>query len=257
MKIFTTNQHEPTRLIGRYQKISSWCLCGSWLIFTIFLLCAIPVSGQQQADRPWWYTLEAGKYLFRSGAYGDALITFEDARRDRIAQFTRMEQDMILLMSTPDVRRLGDSLDFIEKYIADRRETRAAAALAELYYRLPKDSLNGSAKRALEELNRLKSFPEAEYWLGETYRAEGELVLALRQYERAWESRSLLETPGFDAEILYRITDIHRMRQEYRKWKDGPMRSSKAPIHRALPETVFGPEIRFGPPWPGFWKTKE
>ena len=174
-----------------------------------------------QSQTPWWYTLEEGKRLYSGGAYGNALIAFEDARRERISRFTRMEQDLITVMSMPEVRRFGDSLEFIERYIAAHNETAAAAALAELYYRLPKDSLNGSANRALEELNRLKNYPEAEFWLGETYLAEGEPGLALRQYERAWQNRALLEIPGFDAEILYRITDILRMRREYQemeKW---------------------------------------
>ena len=188
-----------------------------FLSFILLVLVTGIGVAQQETAPPWWYTLEEGKLQFRSGAYGDALISFEDARRARLDQFTRMEQDMILLLSTPDVRRLGDSLDFIETYIDLHHETAAAAALAELYYRVPKDSLKGSAREALEELDRLKNYPEAEYWLGETYRAEGELALALGQYERAWENRALLETPGFETEILYKITDIHRLRQEYQE----------------------------------------
>ena len=169
------------------------------------------------AVRPWWYSLEQGKLYFRNGSYGDALLAFEDARRDRLAQFTRMESDMILLLSNPYVRRLGDSLEYLEQYIVTNHETAAATALAELYHFISKDSLKGSSGRALEELGRLKSYPEAEYWLGETYRAEGELTLALRQYNRAWENRALLENPGFDTEILYKITDIHRTRREYQE----------------------------------------
>ena len=186
------------------------------LVFTLIVLVA-GLSWAQQTDKPWWYTLEEGKLLFRSGDYGNALMAFEDARRGRLAEFTRMEQDFILFLSTPDVRRLGDSLEFIEQYIADRKETSAAAVLANLYYRVPKESLKGSAKRVLEELDRLKSYPEAEYWLGETYRAEGELALALSQYQRAWEVRGLLEVPSFDVEILYKMTDVHRLRQEYQE----------------------------------------
>jgi len=186
-----------------------------WLVFILFLLGIVPANAQIR--QPWWYTLEQGKLLFGNGSYGDALMAFEDARRHRLAQFTQMEDDLILLLSVPEVRRLEDSLEYLEMYIADRLEARAAAALAELYHRVPKDSLNGSVKRALEELNRLKSYPEAEYWLGETYQAEGELALALRQYERAWEVRSLLETPGFDVDILYKIMDIYRLRRQYQE----------------------------------------
>ena len=180
---------------------------------SLFSFAQTPVS--QSPARVWWYTLEQGKQYFRSGSYGDALIAFDNARRQRFEQFTLMEQDLILLLSKPEVRRLGDSLELVEKYIDYYHEDRAKAALAELYYRVPKDSLNGSAKQALEALGRLKSYPEAEYWLGESYLADGELTLALRQYERAWEKRDFLETPGFDIDILYKITDVHRMRRDY------------------------------------------
>jgi hypothetical protein len=183
-------------------------------LFSLFLASA-PLFAQQA--RPWWHTLEQGKLFFRNGAYGDALMAFDDARRAREAQFSRMEQDMINLLSRPEVRRLGDSLERVEAYISDNKQSAAAAALAELYHRLPKASLGGSARRVLEELDRFKAYPEAEYWLGETYRVEGELGLALRQYQTAYAQRGLLEIPSFDMEILYKIVDIHRLRTEYQE----------------------------------------
>jgi tetratricopeptide (TPR) repeat protein len=172
-----------------------------------------PVFGQ--AGSPYWYTLEQGKHYFRSGGYGEALIAFEEARDQRRAMYSRMEQDLIALLSIPEARRLGDYLDLIESYIAERGHVDAAAALAELYYRVPRDSLGNSARAALTAIGRLKDFPDADYWIGEAYRLEGEYGIALRQYERAWEQRALLETPGFDLEILYKIADIHRLRQDY------------------------------------------
>ena len=200
-------------------------LCSLWeefeglmyrkVIFGFILL--ILSSGLVPAQQRWWYTLEQGKRLFASGAYGDALMAFEDARRERLDQFTRMESDMILLLSNPNVRRFGDSLEYVESYIADNRETAAAEALSELYHRFPRDSLRGSVQRVLQELDRQKGYPEAEYWLGEVYRAESEISLAFRQYARAWENRSLLENPEFDVEILYKMMEIHRLRREYQE----------------------------------------
>ncbi|MDR0513299.1 MAG: hypothetical protein LBG93_09430 [Treponema sp.] len=184
------------------------------LVFFALLFCAIPVDAQN-AGRPWWFRLEEGKFLFRNGEYGGALIAFDDARRSRLEQFTRVEQDLIRLLSTPEARQLGDSLYFVERLIEMRNETQAAAALAYLFHRVPRSVVGGSATRALEELDRLKPFPEAEFWMGEAFMAEGEWHLALVQFERAWHYRELLETPGFELKILFRITDIHRMRQEY------------------------------------------
>jgi tetratricopeptide (TPR) repeat protein len=186
-------------------------------LLPFFFLCGTLVFPQSypQAARPYWYTLEQGKLFFRDGAYGNALLSFEDARRQRRALYTRMEQDFIDFLSVPEVRRLGDSLDRIEVYMAERNYSNAAAALGELYYRIPRDSLNNSAARALAALGRLKDYPEAEYWIGETYRAEGELGIALAQFQKAYDLRGLLENSGFDVELKYKIADIHRIRQEY------------------------------------------
>jgi tetratricopeptide (TPR) repeat protein len=64
-------------------------------------------------------------------------------------------------------------------------------------------------------LKQLKSYPEAEYWIGETYRAEGELGIALTQYRKAYEQRDTLAGPVVGTEIVYKMADIHRVRQEY------------------------------------------
>ena len=168
-----------------------------------------------QTARPWWYTLEQGKTLFRGGAYGNALMTFEDARRERIAYYTRLEQDFIAFLSDPYVRQLGDSLEFVERYIAENQDTRTAMALTELYYRVPRESLKGSVTQALAGFDHLKVYPEADYWLAETYRVEGELGLALRLYERAWNNRALLEAPGFAVDIVYKIVDVQRVSRNY------------------------------------------
>jgi len=184
------------------------------------MFCVSSLGAQQiqrQPERPWWFTLEEGKFHFRNGSYGNALLAFEDARRGRLAQFIRMEQDFIQLLSLPEVRFLGDNLEFVERFIAERHQTAAGAALAQLYHFVPRESLRGSVNRALGEIDRLKAYPEAEFWLGETFRAEGELTLALQQYERAWNSRALLKVPEFDVEILYRIVDIHRTRMNYQE----------------------------------------
>ncbi|GHV82646.1 hypothetical protein AGMMS49991_12040 [Spirochaetia bacterium] len=163
--------------------------------------------------------MERGKLYFRNGAYGEALLAFEDARNRRRNRYTRMEQDMISLLSTPEVRQMKDDLDLIERYIADKHLLNAANVLEEVYYRFPglfpNTAEKRSASRILEVLKAIKEYPEAEYWIAETYRVEGELGIALRQYQKAYDQRPLLETPGFELEILYKIADIHRLRQEY------------------------------------------
>jgi hypothetical protein len=186
----------------------------SLLIFFFLTAFAAPLFAQPLA-RPWWLALEQGKSKFRNGDYGGALMSFEDARRQRRAMYEQMERDFINFLSTREARLIGDSLEIIERFTSDRRYTSVTTALDELYYRIPKMSLNNSADAALTAIGKLKDYPEAEYWIGEIYRIEGELTLALSQYRRAYAMRELLEDSGFGVTLQYKISDILRIRQEY------------------------------------------
>ncbi len=185
-------------------------------LFLLFTLCSLLfVIEAQTAGRPYWFTLEQGKSYFRNQDYGNALMAFEDARQQRRDMYTKMEQDLIAVLSLPEVRRLNDSLSNVEKYAADRNVINVSKALDELYYRLPKESFNDSAEAALKAFGTLKDYPEAEYWIGEVFRLEGELGVALGQYQRAYNLKDRLEIPDFALEILYRMADLRKIRQEY------------------------------------------
>ena len=183
-------------------------------IFLLFLV-VIPAFAQQRRMDPWWITLEEGKRHFRAGAYGGALRSFENARENRKNYYAKMERDLITVLSLHTVRLLGDDLGFLESYIEKEFRVDAADALKELYYRVPKEKLRNSSSTALAELGRLKSYPEAEYWIGEVYRMEGEFGIALVQYQKAYDQRMLLEIPGFTTEILYKTAELRSLRREY------------------------------------------
>jgi len=186
----------------------------SVLIFFFLIIFAVPIFAQPLAQ-PWWLALELGRLSFRNGDYGGALMSFEDARRQRRAMYEQMERDLINFLSTREARLIGDSLETVERFTGDRYYTAVTAALNELYYRVPKASLNNSANSALTAIGKLKDYPEAEYWIGEIYRVEGELTLALSQYRRAYAMRELLEDSGFGVTLQYKISDILKTRQEY------------------------------------------
>jgi hypothetical protein len=73
-------------------------------------------------ETPYWYALEEGKKHFRDGDYGLALRSFEDARNERHRVWTRREATFISLLSIHEVRRFGDSLEFVERYVKDRNQ---------------------------------------------------------------------------------------------------------------------------------------
>jgi tetratricopeptide (TPR) repeat protein len=179
----------------------------------LFFFQSAFASAQTPSD--WWYTLERGKQMFRQGDYGNALLAFDDARRQRKAMYDRLERYLIDFLSIREVRRVGDSLDLIERYIQERRYHDASEALEELYYRIPRASLNNSATAALNALGTLKDYPEAEYWIGETYLIEGELSLAQAQFQKTLALKGTLENPSFVTDLMYKIAAILQVRQDY------------------------------------------
>ncbi|MDR2803737.1 MAG: hypothetical protein LBB22_05560 [Treponema sp.] len=185
------------------------------LVFTFGFLTDGLTAQYVNKDRHYWFTLETGKNLFRQGAYGDALVAFQDARNERREMYSKMERDLITLFSLPEVRRMNDYLDRIEKYAAERGQLDATAAFNELHYRVGREALRNSGQIALDYLDRLKSYPEADYWIGETYRLMGENEIALRQFNEALAHSDRMENPAFAVEIRYKIADIERLRQKY------------------------------------------
>jgi hypothetical protein len=192
---------------------------GLWRCAAVFVCVAVflcvAVSGFAQDSEPFWLSLERGKRLFHEGEYGEALKCFEDARREKETKYARLERDLIAVLSLHEVRRLGDDLALVEAYIQKEFRTAAAVALNELYYRFPRAGMQNSAKKALESLGSLKKYPEAEYWIGEVYRSEGEYGIALAQYQKAYEQKGLVEASGFGVDILYKMADISALRRDY------------------------------------------
>ncbi len=192
-------------------------LIASSVMIAVLLLCAAPPmdAAETSAESPYWMILEKGKRLYRTGEYGDALLTFEDASRGRREHFMRLERILVETLSFPDFRRLGDALDLAEQLLGEKNFVDARAALAELYTFVPRERLQNSTRKAIESLRSLRSYPEADFWIGETFRAEGELGIALGQYRKAYEARALLEIPDEAYTVLYRMAEILRDRQEY------------------------------------------
>ncbi|MDR0383494.1 MAG: hypothetical protein LBH50_05855 [Spirochaetaceae bacterium] len=186
------------------------------ILAVLMLLAAAGTWAQYAESRaPWWYTLEKGKDLFRQGAYGDALIAFQDARNDRRDMYADMESDFITLLSAYEARRMNDSLDAIERYARDNGQLNALAAINELYYRVGRDALGNSAQKALDQFDCLKKYPEADYWIGEVYRLSGEYDIALSRFDEAALNSDMMENPGFAVEIAYKAAEIERLRQNY------------------------------------------
>lgn len=60
-----------------------------------------------------------------------------------------------------------------------------------------------------------RDYPEAEYWIGQIFENEGNIALALKQYEKALELSDVAENRGFHYTVLYRIAAIYERQKKY------------------------------------------
>jgi tetratricopeptide (TPR) repeat protein len=79
----------------------------------------------------------------------------------------------------------------------------------------------GSAlKKYQEALASFSPFPEVEAAIGDVYRQEGELDLAVKQYRKAYELKNSFFIPETKYEVLYKLARVYEVKQEYKNFED-------------------------------------
>jgi len=184
-------------------------LCAIFLV--LLSACILSVSAQDQ----YWMLLEKGKSLFRDKMYGDALLLFEDAVRARKDLFTKSRENLIVALSFSEIRSKADDLAAVEKVLEEKKLEEAEKILAMLYKLVPRDSFGNSVKAVLDKLKAMQVYPEGEYWIGEIFRVEGETSIALQQYQKALDNKTLFEIPDDARQLMYRMADVQSLRREY------------------------------------------
>ncbi len=184
-------------------------LLGIVLIFSFSVgrLGALP--GQGSIEERWWFMLELGKRKFREGELGDALLTFEDAIRQRNEYFTSLYQALVSALSLPEIRIYGDILPMAEKEIKKRNLIDAFKAIEETKRVAEPHLLNDSVNSLLSRLKYLAEYPEAQYWAGRVLAAEGEYDLAIKRYNRALDAENPFSSQEEGRNILYAMADLY------------------------------------------------
>jgi hypothetical protein len=186
---------------------------------TVAASAVATLSAPARENAPYWYKLERGKHLFRSGSYGEALTLFEEARNDRQILYENHRSAVLTLLSLPEVRAMEDNLDRITAFAEERYYTAATAAFAELFFRIPREELHGAASASLDLFDRLKAYPEAEFWIGEVYRVEGTVSIAAKQYERALSMtenlKGNLADSALETEMLFHLASFQKINGNY------------------------------------------
>jgi tetratricopeptide (TPR) repeat protein len=181
-------------------------------------LAGVPIDAQN-VQEPYWLLLERGKQYYRSKEYGKALIAFEDAKRNKDELYLRMQKDFIEFLSADEVRRLGDSISKISLYLKDKPNKRISDIIAEVQFNFSDSVIQDSAKKIISLFDIMRLYPEAEYWIGEVYREEGELTIALEQYNRALSQQTVVGPNEFTTQIRYRIAEMYHILGNYPQYE--------------------------------------
>lgn len=190
-----------------------------FLVSTLLFELVTPQLNAQTTYEPYWLLLEKGKQYYRFKEYGKALIAFEDAKRIKDELYLKMQRDFIEFLSANEVRALGDSLNKILLYLNDKPNKRISEIIEEINFNFSETLIQDSAKNLISLFDILRLYPEAEYWIGEVYREEGEINIALQQYNRALSQQLLINPNELTTQIRYKIADMFYILGNYPQYE--------------------------------------
>lgn len=199
-----------------------------------------------------WVEFENGKRLFREREFGQALNAFRSAANERRRMFEDASRALSAALDSPQARRAeGSILALVDEYakelflsseldqinaqagsslrlkidlLRQRRLTdRFRGFLDALYLTLDYrtfDELGDSLDRLRAAAASLAMYPEAEFWMGRVFQAEGELRLAEIQYSRAWDMREAYEVADDRFTPLYALADLYRTRGDFLRMEE-------------------------------------
>jgi tetratricopeptide (TPR) repeat protein len=195
-----------------------------------------------RAEDPSWLLYQEGVRLYGDKRLGEALIAFKKAVDARSELFARCAADVDAALAAKEAKKSGNSLSALVRLLADRdmipqayaaiRDRADGSIVAEmgiLRETSPSAPLRGLIDAALlvveerglsrvgdslaalrKEVGGLALYPEAEYWIGKAYLAEGELRLAELQFKRAYDMSASLELPDERFAVLESLAGIYK-----------------------------------------------
>jgi hypothetical protein len=211
-----------------------------------------PQALPPRSSDPSWILCQEGIELYGEKRFGEAILAFKKAIDTRSSLSSRALADLEAAMSVKEAPKAMGSLSSLLRILAlkdmipqayEKLHAKAGGSLvAEL--ELIRESSPSGALRGLidasllvaEEkgisrvgdslaelklaVKELAQYPEAEYWLGKIYLAEGETRLAELQIRRAYDMRSSLELPSEAFAMLDSLAGVYKARGETKAYED-------------------------------------
>lgn len=211
-----------------------------------------PQALPPRSSDPSWVFCQEGIELYGKKRFGESILAFKKAIDTRSSLFARELSDLDAAMSVKDAPKAKGSLSSLLRILALEEmipqayealhKKAAGSIIAEM--ELIRESSPSGALRGLidasllvaeekgisrigDSLDELKAaakelslYPEAEYWIGKIYLAEGESRLAELQIRRAYDMRDSLELPGESQAMLESLAEIYKARGEIKAYED-------------------------------------
>ena len=207
-----------------------------------------PALPGRRAD-PAWLRFQEGLRAFEDKRLGQALAAFKDATSLRSQRLDAAAKDIGAALADENASKAGDSIISLARILASRDLTdrelasiraESGSSLALELALLSRRRLSGlpaafvsasilvieerGAVRIGDSLSALRQaaaymrhYPEAEFWIGRVFQAEGESKLAELQFTRAIDMRESLESP----EDLYPMLEAQAAAlRDQGRWKD-------------------------------------
>jgi hypothetical protein len=198
-----------------------------------------------------WLSYQNGVYLFGQRRLGEALIAFKKAVELRASLSEKASSDVEAALASKEAVRAKGSLIALARLLAlrdmipqecdalrERSGGSIESELAMIRERSPSNPLHGLVEAALlvaddrgmsrvgdslealrKEAAGLASYPEAEYWIGKIYMAEGESRLAELQLIRACDEAASLELEGDRFEMLEALAGIYKSQGDLKDYE--------------------------------------
>jgi tetratricopeptide (TPR) repeat protein len=230
---------------------------------------AVAATSGRGGDESWVH-FQSGKRLYEERRFGESLEEFQAAISSRKAAFETASDRVRAALALREAKPAKDNLSHLIHSLARRDlidhdlaelEASSGPSLRREAELLEKRELSNDFKIFLDALllvldhrsegelenrssalvaacSELERYPEAEYWVGKIYLAEGELRLAELQFQRAYDMRADFEIPEDSFTVLAALVGVYRAKEDWRAYEDSLTRI-------AVCNPIFTVENRF------------
>lgn len=191
-------------------------------LFFLFIFCLSPsfflfAQNPQKVkdENSSWRLFDKANLAYEQGKYGDAfrLTNSAIASRKQESQWALYVLEQALKPTV--IQNAGDLISDVRPLLIERESEDALEIIEDAIIAHSIEYYENSIQKIKDYYAEKEYFPEADYLTGKIYFNEGEYELAEQFYLKAWELSSFLDIPEQSYDILYSLSDLANIRQDY------------------------------------------